>query len=111
MKRDRTNISTALALLNSGKSYTEVTSVTGLSYKTLRRYLALHNKYGEAFLSPGNRYYQTAEKVRAAINVLNGDSVPRVAAELGATEHSVRRWAKLYSEGGQSALKDKRLKR
>lgn len=108
--RDRQKIINAVRLLQGGKSYSAVTRETGITYKTLRRHLAIHEHRGaEADLQPGNKYYQRAEKARAVIDVMeNGRSVREVAEELGATEHSIRGWCERYKEGGLEALRDKR---
>ena len=109
--RDK-NILTAIRLLQEGKPYSAVTRATGITYKTLRRIESILHWHGiEAVLNRKNRYYQTAEKARAAIDVLNGREISAVAAELGATEHSVRQWRDLYAEGGIEALKDKRRRK
>ena len=65
----------------------------------------------EAVLSPDSKFYQPAEKVRAAMDVLNGRSVADVAAELGASDYTVRRWVDRYRIGGIEAMKDRRALR
>lgn len=109
--RDREHLVTALRMLGEGRSYSFITNKTGLSYKTLRRIESIQRLGGvQAVLSPRNRYYQPAEKAKAAIDVLNGRAVAEVAAELGATEHSVRHWRDVYVSEGIEALKDQRKK-
>ena len=99
----------AIKLLVNGEKYSDIASRTGLSYKTLKRYHGIINKDGpDAVLSPSRQYYQTAEKVRAAIDVINGRSVGDVARELGASDYTVRRWVERYRQGGIDALKDGR---
>jgi transposase-like protein len=65
----------------------------------------------EAVISQDNKYYQPAEKVRAAMDVLDGRSVADVAAELGASDYTVRRWVDRYRKGGIEAMKDRRVLR
>lgn len=99
----------AIKLLVNGEKYSDITSRTGLSYKTLKRYHGILKKDGpEALFSPSRQYYQTAEKVRAAIDVINGRFVSDVARELGASDYTVRRWVERYRQGGIDALKDGR---
>ena len=110
--RDREHLAIALRMLGEGLSYSYITNKTGLSYKTLRRIESIQRLGGvQAVLSPRNRYYQPAEKAKAAIDVLNGRAVAEVAAEFGATEHSVRRWVDRYRQGGADALKDGRVQK
>ena len=102
----------AIQLLNDGATYRSVSQITGLSYKTLKRYQSMLEKGGmEAVLSQDSKYYQPAEKVRAAMDVLDGRSVADVATELGASDYTVRRWVDRYRKGGIEAMKDRRVLR
>ncbi len=102
----------AIRLLNDGETYSSVSQITGFSYKTLKRYQSMQEKGGmEAVISQDSKYYQPAEKVRAAMDVLNGRSVADVAKELGASDYTVRRWVDRYRKGGIEAMKDRRVLR
>lgn len=103
----------AIRLLNDGETYRSVSRSTGLSYKTLKRYHSMLEKGGmEAVLSQDSKYYQPAEKVRAAMDVLGGHrTVSDIAKDLGASDFTVRRWVERYRRGGSEALKDGRVLR
>lgn len=108
---DVEKIEVAIRLLDNGETYSVVSQMTGLSYKTLKRYLGMSRKGGidAALESRGrNKYYQTAEKVGAVTDVLRGRGVSEVAMGLGASEYTVRRWVQQYQTGGIDALKDGR---
>lgn len=80
-----------------------------IDVKTLKTYLSTYRRDGEkALIQPGYRHYQTAEKQRAVLDVKAGKRYSCVAAELGASEYTVRRWVAAYNKLGLSALKDKR---
>ena len=108
--KDLNQISKAIHLMRKGATYAQAYRETGVSYKTIRRHMTLNDREGEeAHYRPGNRYYQTAEKVKAVLDVTDrGRSIQEVAAELGATDGSVRDWLAQYSTGGINALRDKR---
>lgn len=102
----------AMTLLQKGMTLTEASRETGLSEKTLKRYRAIYVTGGEeALLKPGNRYYQTGDKIEAVQRVMSGKRVSEVAAAIGSTEHSVRNWVRMYETGGKEALVDQRRKR
>lgn len=111
MAREQIKIK-AITLLQRGMTLTEACRETGLSEKTLKRYRAIYVTGGEeALLKPGNRYYQTGDKIEAVQRVMSGKSVSEVAAAIGSTEHSVRNWVRMYESGGKAALMDQRRKR
>ena len=111
MATDKQLIMNALHLIAKGNSYRFACRETGIAIKTIRRYQAILEKEGESAITRrGNRYYQPAEKVAAVLKIKNGFRVSVVAAEMGATEHSVRKWEKIYDIGGPDALKDKRFR-
>lgn len=101
----------AIQMLQQGHSYSSIYRATGITEKSVKRYSTLVEKYGESSLDQSsNRYYQPAQKVGAVLAVKRGSSVADAAAELGATEHSVRQWIRIYDEAGAEGLKDRRIK-